>query len=346
MAHRLFFSLALLQGALAVLAKGLWPNLAAHPHEMLLGQALAILADFLLHRPSRAALLAIAACWVAARLAQAVPDTPEALRAALSLAATLAITLPAARGLLRGARQADNLVLPVLLLGLVAAEALFQLGELPVLPQGVEAGRWLALGLITLLVAAMGGRLVGAAASGAAQRAGGTRIAPRRWRDRALLALLASGFAALALAAPASVAALPLGAAAVLLGLRLLSWRRGLQRGTGDLLALAAGQAWLCLGLLTWAAALGGLLPALPASAALHLATVGGLGGTMLVMAMRTSAQREGRPMPTRAAPAVAGLFGLAALLRGFGTPGLHGLAAALWGVATLIAARSVLGQR
>nr|WP_264185805.1 NnrS family protein [Roseicella aerolata] len=324
----------------------MWPDLAAHPHEMLLGQALAVLAGFLLHRLPRAALLAIAACWVTARLAQAVPDTPEALRAVLSLVATGAIALPAAHGFLRGAKQADNFVFPLLLLGFLVADALFTLGELAVLPRGAEAGRWLALGLVVLLVAAMGGRLIGAAASGAAQRAGGNRIAPRWWLERSLLALLATGFAALALAAPAPVAALPLGAGAVLLGLRLLYWRRGLQRGAGDLLALAAGQAWLCLGLLAWAAALGGLLAALPASAALHLATVGGLGGTMLVMAMRTSAQREGRSMPTRAAPAVAGLLGLAALLRGLGMPGLYGPAAVLWAVATLVAVWSVLGRR
>ena len=204
------------------------------------------------------------------------------------------------------------------------------------------AGAWLGLGLVVLLIAAMGGRLVGAAASGAAQRSGGARIAPRPGLERGLLALLALGFTAEALGRQGMPAAAPLAAGALLLGVRLVSWLPGLRRSQGDVLAVAAGQAWLCVGLLARAAAEVGLLPFIPASSALHLATVGGIGGTTLVMAMRASAQREARPMPVRAAPTVAALMGVAALLRAFGPPEMYAAAALVWTLATLVAAGSV----
>jgi uncharacterized protein involved in response to NO len=316
-----------------------------HAHELIFGHALAVIGGFLLTRVSGPALLAIAAAWVAARVAHAVPDPPVLLRAALSVAATAAIALPAARAFLRGAKRAGSMVFPAILLGLVVAEALFQLGETGALPRGPEAGLRLGLGLVVLLIAAMGGRLVGAAASGAAQRSGGARIAPRPWLERALLLLLAAGFAAEALGAPRPLGPGLLGAGGALIGVRLLSWAPGLRRSAGDVLAVAAGQGWLCVGLLAWAAAALGAVP-VAGSAALHLAAIGGIGGTTLVMTMRATAQREARPMPVRAAPAVAGLMGAAALLRGLGPPGLHLAAALLWALATLVAAASVFGRR
>jgi len=63
-------------------------------------------------------------------------------------------------------------------------------------------------------------------------------------------------------------------------------------------------------------------------------------------MAMRASAQREARPMPVQAAPGVAGLMALAAALRAFGAPDLYIGSAMLWGLATLVAARSVFTRR
>ncbi len=147
--HRLLFGLALAQGALGLLA---WtvPSLAPalpgsvdwHAHEMVFGFALAIVAGFLLTRLSGPAVLAVAGAWLAARLAHAAPGLPVALRAALSLAGTAAIALPAAGTFLRGAKRAGSLVFPALVLGFVVAEALFQLGALGALRHGTTAGRW------------------------------------------------------------------------------------------------------------------------------------------------------------------------------------------------------------
>jgi uncharacterized protein involved in response to NO len=164
--------------------------------------------------------------------------------------------------------------------------------------------------------------------------------------ERALLASLATGFLAEAMDLPPVAPALLLGVGGALIGARLLSWVPGLRRSQGDVLAIAAGQAWFCVGLLARAVAEVGLLPGLPASAALHLATIGGIGGTTLVMTMRVAAQREARPMPIRATPVVAGLMGLAALLRTFGPSELYGAVALLWTVAALLAAWSVFVRR
>jgi len=343
--HRLLFGLALAQAAISLLAWTIAPTAygdpARHVHEMVFGHALGVAGGFLLTRLSSRALLAVAGAWMLARAAYLWPEVPILLLAALALTSTAAFAVPAARTFLRGAKRAGSLVFPALMIGFLAAEALFQLGDLGLI-SSAWPGAWLGLGLVILLIAAMGGRLVGAAASGAVQRSGGPRIAPNLGLERGMLALLALGFVAKALGQQGMLPATSLAVGALLLGARLISWRPGLHRSQGDVLALAAGQGWLCIGLLTHAVAEVGLSPLIPTSAALHLVTVGGIGGTTLVMTIRASAQREARPIPVRAAPLVAGLMGFAALLRCFGMPAVYPAAALVWTLATLVAAWAV----
>lgn len=347
--HRLLFGLALAQGALSLLIWSTWrapsgdPN--EHVHELVFGHALAVIGGFLLTRLPPQQLFGVALVWTVARLAHLFALEPAILRALLSLVASAAIALPAARAFLRGAKRAGSHVFPGLMIGILLAEALFQLGGIGVLPSS-GAGAWLGFGFVLLLMAAMGGRLIGAAASGAAQRAGGARIAPAPLLERATIAVLGFAWTARALGLEGVLPAAPLALAALLLAVRLLSWLPGLRKSSGDILALAAGQAWLGIGLLARAAAEMGLPIAISPSAALHLATIGGVGGTTLVMMMRVSAQREGRPMPVRSAPLLAVLIGLAALLRAFAPPGHHVAAALLWALATLIVARSVFQRK
>lgn len=332
------------QGAASVLAWGIAgvpaaPGAAWHAHEMIFGHALAVVGGYLLTRLAAWPLLAIAAAWGAARLIIPMPAATEEVRAALSIAATGAIALPAALAFLRGVKRPGNLVFPMLLGGFVAADALFQLGELGALPWATESAMRLALGLVLMLIAAMGGRLIGAAASGAAQRSGGARIPPRPGLEGALLALLAAGIVAEAFAALRPAGPALLAAGGMLLLVRVVLWVPGLRQGGADILALAAGQVWLGLGLIVWMVAAMGLLP-VAERGALHLAAIGGIGSTLLVMMMRTAAQREGLPTPRRAAPAVAGLMGAAALVRACGPPDwAWTTAAGLWTAATLVAA-------
>jgi uncharacterized protein involved in response to NO len=243
-------------------------------------------------------------------------------------------------------KRTGNLVFPVLLGCLVGADLLFQSGRLLAWDGGMRAGVWLGFGVVVLLIAAMGGRLLSAAASGAAQRAGGARIPPRPGVEKALLAMLAAGFVADAFASMSAAGAMLLGAGGALLVYRIASWVPGLRRSGGDVLALAAGQFWLGVGLVARALSVAGLLP-IAANAALHLATIGGIGGTLLVMVMRSTAQREGRAMPRRAAPAVAVLMGAAAMMRALAPPAWGwATATALWTAATLVAAVFVFGVR
>jgi uncharacterized protein involved in response to NO len=350
-AHRLLFGLAMGQGAIAILTWALaglpvLDGAAWHAHEMIFGQALGVAGGYLLARSAPGRLLLVALAWLVARAAILAPGVPAEIRALLSVTATAAIALPAALAFLRGAKRAGNFVFPALLAGFVVADALFQIGVLGLSPWGPAAGATLGLGLVTLLIAAMGGRLLSAAASGAAQRAGAARIEPRPGLERAVLGLLAAGFVveAFAVASPAGAALLATGG--LLLGTRVALWAPGVRRSAGDVLPLAAGQVWLALGLIGWALATSGVL-ALPGRDALHLATIGGIGGTLLVMAMRATAQRERRAMPRRAGPVVAGLMGAAAMLRA-GAPPDWGwtTAAALWTTATLVAAAFVFGTR
>lgn len=345
-AHRVFFGLALVQGVASLFLWTLAPLTEAatwHVHELVFGFSLAAVGGFLLTRVPTHWIAAIAALWLAARVAHVLPGAGEAPRAMLSAAATAAIAFPAAGMFLRGAKQASNLVFPALMFGLVLADALHLAGVLAWLPS--PAGSWLGLGLVILLIAAMGGRVVGAAASGASQRGGGPRIAPVPWLDASALVAVAAGFVLVILDGPSVAVSVALGSGGALLAIRPVRWLPGLRRSGGDMQALALGQAWLAIGLLGYA-----ILTALPGSitpsSALHLATVGGIGGTVMVMAMRASAQREGRAMPGRLALLVAVFASGAGVLRAFGSPMLHQWSAAAWSVASGIALWSALQLR
>lgn len=350
--HRVLFGLAMAQGALSVLAWGFlgqpaMGGIAWHVHELVFGQAIAVIGGYLLVRLPAWRLLALTAVWIGARLAPLIPFAPEELWAALSIGATAAIAIPAAQAFLRGAKRLGNFVFPVLLSGFVIADIAFYVGMLSAAAWLADLGLRLGLGLLVLLIAAMGGRLLSAAASGAAQWAGGARIPPQHGLERAVLALIAVGF--LANAADAEVVAAPvlLVVAGGLLTARIARWSPGLRQSGGDVRALAVGQAWLGLGLLTWCLVRMGLELPVASQSALHLATIGGIGGTLLVMMMRTVAQRERAPAPCRPAEVVAGLMAAAALARAFGPPDWGWpMAAALWMAATLVAAITTFTPR
>jgi len=76
------------------------------------------------------------------------------------------------------------------------------------------------------------------------------------------------------------------------------------------------------------------------------MALIGGIGGTLLVMMMmmRSTAQREAVGMPRRAAPLVAALMAAAPLMRGFGAPEWNAAVAWLWLAASGVTAGVVFG--
>jgi uncharacterized protein involved in response to NO len=313
---RPFFLLAALYAPHAVLAwtlvlmgivadPGYMSGPLLHGHEMVFGFILAGVLGFLttaLPNLAGAApikgrpLALLAALWLAGRLALWAADLlPPLVVAGADLALIPLAFLLLWRSLPQGAgrRAAPFLVLFAVF---AAANALTHLeavgwtadtGQL-----GVRLGLYAALLLITLI-----GGLIIPAFTGNALRLAGARHLPR-------------SFAALDVAAIGSTAAAALadlslgqgwtsGALALVAGLahaaRLSFWR-GLQTWRNPLLLiLHIGYGWLAAGFLLLAAAQ--VTAFVPASAALHVLTVGCIGTMMLAVMSRVALGHTGRPL-------------------------------------------------
>jgi len=141
--HRVFFPLAMLLAALeipvwAALYRGR-PELAPwHAHEMLFGYALAVVAGFLLARLEWRLVVALATAWLIGRVAMPIGLSAVAAVAALGFALGLAAI--AARRFLRAARKGRNRMFAVMLIGMGAAEALFQAGASGMIGDGEWRG--------------------------------------------------------------------------------------------------------------------------------------------------------------------------------------------------------------
>lgn len=349
-AHRTFFPAAALQGAAAM---GVWilppdPLVSAiwHVHELVFGYAVAVIAGFLLTRASGREIILALALWLLARLAWMVPDTPDALRAVLTVAATLGVAGLATRGFLRGIKRGQNAVFPVVLPALAIADAACQAGLLSgqawLARSAAEAG----LFLVVVLIVVMGGRVAGAAFSGLTQRSGGARIPPQPRSERILVAALVLVAAAVVAEAPVLLAA-SASIGAVVLGLRIAGWRAAFALAGADLRSLAAAQAFIALGLAGMAAGLAGA--PWPATAPLHLVAVGGIGIATAVMMLRTHAHRDRRPLPGRLIAAATALLAAAAVVRaaGYLAPELgYPLAALAWIAALAVCLAGMLRCR
>jgi uncharacterized protein involved in response to NO len=107
-------------------------------------------------------------------------------------------------------------------------------------------------------------------------------------------------------------------AAGLLAGIRILRWRVWALRGRPDLLCLAAGYAWLAVGLVAF-----GIAHAVPVAnaraetLALHVITIGSLGTlTLNVMAMTSRLRLRRGPTPARVAVIATLLLAVSTLLR------------------------------
>ena len=155
--------------------------------------------------------------------------------------------------------------------------------------------------LFALLMLFMGGRLIAPTVAGQFYRQGGkldARVQPRI-EGGLIVAMAVAAAASLCASRPpfAMLAAAATAIAGMLAAVRLLRWRLWGLRGRPDLLCLAAGYAWLAIGLVLYGAALSA---GRYQTAALHIITVGALGTlTLNVMAMTwTLKARQG---PSRA---------------------------------------------
>lgn len=283
-AHELFYPVAALHAALALPLSVLgmvMPNAplaglrtpAGHAHEMLLGFALAVVAGNQLGVARPRAVIALLLLWLAARIAFVVaPDS--ALAAAVNAAFAVSLAWRIVPRLAGAAKKWRNRVLPLVLAALCLMAGVLQLMRGG---NGMSGTPMLALvSLFALLMLFMGGRIVAPAIAGQFHHQGENLEA--RVQPRLEAALLACGMLVpLLLAVPHArpLAGGATAAAGALALVRLLRWRPWGLRGRLDLWCLAAGYAWLGLGLL----ALGtSLMSGPPSLAALHLITVGALG--------------------------------------------------------------------
>lgn len=243
---------------------------AWHAHEMLFGFALAVVAGNQLGPATGKRVALLFALWVFARAAFLA--FPAAITGAVANGAfALALAAQVAPRLARSAKKWRNQALPAVLVALCIAAAAFH----------VRA----AVLLFAMLMLFMGGRILAPAVAGQLQRQGvrlGPRVQPRI--EGGLLAVMAVAVTASVLSKATEVLSISCVLAGALAGLRMLRWRLWALRGRPDLLCLAAGYAWLALGLAAFGAssALGR-----HEVAATHLMTVGALGTlTFNVMAL------------------------------------------------------------
>jgi uncharacterized protein involved in response to NO len=295
---RVFFPLAAAYGALAVPAwlaahAAGWTqaDAALHAHEMLLGYAPAAMAGFLTARVGRGALLGLVLTWIAARAAALAPLphalAPHALVWAAALSFPACLFAVAGWPFLRSLKGMANAAFGPVLAALLLAEAAFLAGA-PTAPQA-------ALHAVSLMMLAMGGRILPAVAAGAL-RARGLVLAdrgrrPLEWAGLAALGL-AGVLAALDAAAPLGAAASALAAATVLM--RLVRWRPLSVLDRPEVWALHLGWAWLGVGIAL--TGLGRVWPPL-AAAGWHAVGPGALGTLAAAVMVRTALQRARLPV-------------------------------------------------
>ena len=311
-AHQAFYPAAALYGAaalpLSVLAMtghaAFLPALAlpsGHAHEMLLGFALAVVAGNQLGMASAKRVAALLVLWAAARISfLAAPWSVVA--AAINAAFAAGFALQVAPRLFGSAKKLRNQALPAILASLCVAAVAWQLTGL--LKDAAPAR--IVVMLLALLMLFMGGRVIAPAVAGQLQRQGTTlqaRVQPRL--EGALLAAGALAILTEIFAGPSVVSGTLLAAAGLLAAVRLARWRVWALRGRADLLCLAAGYAWLALGLV----ALGAVLASGPSagramSAAIHLITVGAIG-TLTFNVMALSWKLKARRLPQEGSGAI-----------------------------------------
>ena len=304
-----------------LLTGGLQVGLGWHMHEMVFGFALAVVVGFLytagrnwtgLPTPHGAPLMALAALWLAGRIAMLcgpglVPALVEWLF--LPLAAWPLYQV------LRRSGNTRNLFLVALLALLALANGLFHAAVLGWLTLSLFVPVQAAIFIIVLIESVIGARVIPMFT-----RNGAPDINPNRTPvaspRRALVAVACMAAAAIAwlAGAPAWLTApLALVASGVSLA-NLLAWQPQRTLRVPLLWILHLSYAWIGVGFALLAAASLGLLPA---SAAFHALTVGSMAGLIIGMMKRTTLGHTGRPLKGgRAEAAMYWLIQLGALAR------------------------------
>ena len=271
-----------------------------HSHEMLFGYTAAVIAGFLLTAvrnwtdyptPGGTALAGLVLLWLAGRIAPFLAGgLPEWMIAALDIAFLPILAISLSVPLLRR-RQTRNLVFLFILSALTLANGLIHLQLLGITAATAKPGLNLAVYLIVLLIAILGGRVIPFFTERAI--AGATT---RQWKSVEYLSL--GSLVVLLVLELTRAAPLAVTVAAVFAalghGLRLFGWYRKQVWSVPLLWVLHLGYAWLVAGFIFKAlSAIGLASPVL----AVHAFTVGGIGTLTLGMMARVALGHTGRAL-------------------------------------------------
>ncbi|MCC7483400.1 MAG: NnrS family protein [Burkholderiales bacterium] len=290
---------------------------AGHAHEMLFGFALGVIAGNQLGPVTARHLVLLFGLWASARVAFLVaPQSIAAMATNIGFATLLVFQL--APRLAGSAKKWRNQALPIVLTAICGSAIALQVA----LHAGAGAAAHAVLGvsipLVSLLMLFMGGRLIAPTVAGQFHRQGErleARVQPRL--EGGLIVTMAIAAASAPFADRpwgAGIGASAMVAASALATARLLRWRLWALRGRPDLLCLAAGYAWLAIGLAFYGIALAAGRYLAPA---LHVITAGSLG-TLTLNVMAMTRLLKARKDPSRARLPVWGtlLVGGAAMAR------------------------------
>jgi uncharacterized protein involved in response to NO len=352
-AHRPFFLAASLYAALAVpLWVAEWAGwlpgcrgcdpVARHAHEMLLGFAAAVLGGYLFTKVTMTRLCLALAAWAAARIA-VWAGIGGIAGLILSLAYPVLLFAFGGWPFLKAAKLGHNMVFAPAIAAFAIAEALFQAGRMGWLEGGERRGAMTAFCLVALMILVMGGRVIPAGMAGLVRKEEARELFDRNRPWAEWLCVMGMGAEALsqALALPTFGAMALAGAAGLW---RQGRWRPLLSLSDPSLGPLQVGHALLALGLI--AAAASDWLGIGPATDALHLATMGGMGVVTSAMMLRIDAIKERRVGQwPRAAIACAALLVAGAALRAMASlrpDMLIPASMALWSTAFVLVAWSM----
>jgi uncharacterized protein involved in response to NO len=327
---RPFYLLAALLAALNVpVLLAQWHGLVAqvagggvswHAHEMVFGFAAAVITGFLftagrnwsgLPTPAGARLAALAALWIAGRVAMLTGPSP--LTAIIDCAflplAALGLWIP-----LQRSRNRNRFFVGLLLL-LALANVLYHLASLGVIALSSALPTRGALYLVLLIVAIMSGRVTPAFTRNAIPTARVRRIPGL---DPAAIAMLLAALVLQLAGAHGWLLAVPALLAALLHMLRMVLWDPLSTAHRPILWILHVSYAWIPIGLLLLA--LSALNEQIPLSVCLHAFGAGAIGGTIIGMITRTARGHSGRPLDTGSTETLAyALVQAGALLRVLG---------------------------
>ena len=291
------FSVLLWAAQFSGMIPGYLPGPLWHGHEMVFGYAMAVIAGFLLTAvpnwtkqptPTGKPLMALALLWVGGRVLVLTPWSLAAMliNAAFPLAVAVAIATPLLRA--RNTRNYFFVGLLVLMSGLILVVHLALRGRLEL---SAVSGLQMALDIVLLIMAVIGGRVIPMFTNNGIPGANATR---QPWVEKTAIGSLVLLLVADLLQLPPSVTAVLALVAALAHSWRLCLWQPWRTLTTPLVWVLHAAYAWIVVYLLLHGLTAWGILAG---SFAVHALTVGAIGGLTLGMMTRTARGHTGRPL-------------------------------------------------